>query len=439
MNMIICVLIILFYISFLYIFIPPIYLLQYDQSRIFGFLIYSIIIIISLKRNSFIMLNKKTILFIFFIISYFLISIFFHEYILFSLIEFSMLYLFAYSTYMYSNIKHDKKSISLFYLILCLMPIYNVIEFFISVLISFQTDKLIGWHGWADNYRFFDSMLLLPICLSLYFFDKKNIFSKYFILLYFFYILMLFFDGARSVLLSILISVILVFYIYPDKRKTISISIVLLFLAFIAHKLYLSFTSVTINSVLRGSTSGRYELWIYGINRFLEKPFLGHGGANFSLDTSLSLTSPHNFLIQFIAEWGIGGVLIICLLFFLYFYLFENREKISPFIFLCAIAILIDGLFSGLFILPMSQMNFMLVIGLLLNQINQHRVAGIVDPSFNYQFYKYIFSVVALFCIGYFLLFHWEDITCLNCMGMEGVNTPRFWRGGKSLHLQEID
>lgn len=439
MNMIICILIILFYISFLYIFIPPIYVLQYDQSRIFGFLIYSIIIIISLKKNNFIILNRKIIIFIFFIISYFLISVFFHKYLLFSLIEFSMLYLFVCSTYMYSNMKHDKKTINLFFLILCLIPIYNVVEFFISVLISFQTDKLIGWHGWADNYRFFDSMLLLPICLSLYFFDKKNIFSKYFILLYFFYILMLFFDGARSVLLSILISVILVFYIYPDKRKTISISIVLLFLAFIAHKLYLSFTSVTINSVLRGSTSGRYELWIYGINRFLEKPFFGHGGANFSLDTSLSLTSPHNFLIQFIAEWGIGGVLIICLLFFLYFYLFENREKISPFIFLCAIAILIDGLFSGLFILPMSQMNFMLVIGLLLNQINQHRVAGIVNPSFNYQFYKYIFSIVALFCIGYFLLFHWGDITCLNCMGMEGVNTPRFWRGGKSLHLQEID
>ena len=388
---------------------------------------------------NFVILNKKITLFVFFIISYFLISVFFHKYILFSLIEFSMLYLLACSTYMYSHIKHDKKTINLFFLILCLIPIYNVVEFFISVLISFQTGKLIGWHGWADNYRFFDSMLLLPICLSLYFFDKKNIFSKYFIILYFFYILMLFFDGARSVLLSILISLILVFYIYPDKRKTISIGIVLLFLAFVAHKLYLSFISVTINSVLRGSTSGRYELWIYGINRFLEKPFFGHGGANFSLDTSLFLTSPHNFLIQFMSEWGIGGILLILLLFWLYFYLLKNIKNLSPFIFLCAVAILIDGLFSGLFILPMSQMNFMLVIGILLNQINQHRVAEIVDPFFNYRFYKYIFSVIAFFCIGYFLLFHWEDITCLNCMGMEGVNTPRFWRGGKSLHLQEID
>ncbi|WP_180083243.1 O-antigen ligase [Acinetobacter sp. YH12102] len=335
--------------------------------------------------------------------------------------------------------KHDKKIINLLLLILCLLPVYNVVEFYISILISLKTGKLIGWHGWADNYRFFDSMLLLPICLSLYFSDKKNIFSKYFIFLYFFYILMLFFDGARSVLLSILISKVLVFYIYPDKRKLLTINVVLLFLAFMVHKLYLNFNLITINSVFRESTSGRYELWVYGLNRFFEKPFWGQGGANFSLDTPLYLTSPHNFIIQFISEWGIGGILMISLLFFLYFYLFKNREKINPFIFICAISILIDGLFSGIFISPITQMNFLLVIGFLLSQIHQYNDKKEFLVFFNKFNYKYIFYIIAFFCFGYFLLFHWRDITCLNCMGMEGVNTPRFWRGGKSLHLQEIN
>lgn len=431
--------ILVFYSSFLFGFIPTIYTTHYDQARIFGLLIYTFIIIYSFNKNNKAPLNKKIFLYSILLVVYFLISIIFHPYSYFSLIEFLMLYLLAYATYVFADINHKRRYLNIFLLILCLLPTYNIILFFISIYMSFHTGELISWHGWADNYRFFDSMLILPIFLCLYFATNKNVFSKYFFILYFFYILMLFFDGARSALLSIIIPSFLALFIYPNNRKILSVSIIIFFLAFILHTLYLRFSPLSISTIFRDTTSGRYDLWLYGLKRFLEKPLFGHGGANFSLDTHVFLTSPHNLMIQFIAEWGIGGVLLIFLLFLLYFHLLKNIRNLSPFIFLCAVAILIDGLFSGLFILPMSQMNFMLVIGLLLNQINQHGVAGIVDPSFNYQFYKYIFSVVALLCVGYFLLFHWRDISCLNCMGMEGVNTPRFWRGGKSLHLQEID
>lgn len=431
------ILIILFYASFLFGFITPIYSLQYDQSRIFGILIYIVIISIGFfhqkKENIFI------VYYCLFILYYSFLSLFFHKFIYFSILEFLILYLLSFASYSFSILDHNKKKLNFLLLIVCLLPIYNIVVFIISLFFSFKTGSLVSWHGWADNYRFFDSMLLLPIFLCLYFATNKDVFSKYFFILYFFYILMLFFDGARSALLSIIIPIFLALFIYPKNRKILSISIIIFFLAFILHTLYLRFSPLSISTIFRDTTSGRYDLWLYGLKRFLEKPLFGHGGANFSLDTHVFLTSPHNLMIQFVAEWGIGGVLLIFLLFLLYFHLLKNIRNLSPFIFLCAVAILIDGLFSGLFILPISQMNFMLVIGVLLNQINQHRVAGIVDPSFNYQFYKYIFSVVALFCIGYFLLFHWEDITCLNCMGMEGVNTPRFWRGGKSLHLQEID
>lgn len=438
-TIILYILIILFYSSFLLGFITPFYAMHYDQARIFGLMIYIFIIILYGLKNNNTHLDKNFVSYTCVVVIYLSISILFHSYALFSLIEFIMLYLLAYATYIFSTINYQQKKIDIFLLILCFLPIYNILIFLICLYMSFHTGVLIGWHGWADNYRFYDSMIILPIFLCLYFTAKKNIFSKYFFILYFFYILMLFFDGARSALLSIIIPIFLALFIYPKNRKILSISIIIFFLAFILHTLYLRFSPLSISTIFRDTTSGRYDLWLYGLKRFLEKPLFGHGGANFSLDTHVFLTSPHNLMIQFIAEWGIGGVLLIFLLFLLYFHLLKNIRNLSPFIFLCAVAILIDGLFSGLFILPMSQMNFMLVIGLLLNQINQHRVAGIVDPSFNYQFYKYIFSVVALFCIGYFLLFHWEDITCLNCMGMEGVNTPRFWRSGKSLHLQEID
>lgn len=432
--------IILFYIGYLFDFLKPIYSLHYDQSRVFGLLIYSFIIVVyGLKENNKIHFNKKIFLYSIVLITYFLISLLFHDYLYFSLTEFTMLFLLAYSTYVFSIINHKQKKIHIFLCILCLLPVYNILLFFICVYMSFHTGGLISWHGWADNYRFFDSMLILPTFLCLYFAAKKNIFSKYFFILYLFYILMLFFDGARSALLSIIVPILLALFVYPKNRKMLNISIIIYFLAFIFYALYLMFNPLSVSTVFRDTTSGRYELWVYGLRRFLEKPLFGHGGANFSLDTQIFLTSPHNLIIQFISEWGVGGILLIFLLLWLYFYLLKNIKNLSPFIFLCAVAILIDGLFSGLFILPMSQMNFMLVIGLLLNQINQHRVTGIVDPSFNYQFCKYIFYIVALFCIGYFLLFHWEDITCLNCMGMEGINTPRFWRGGKSLHLQEID
>lgn len=434
------IVIVFFYASFLFGFLPTLYATHYDQARVFGLIIYiAIISLYGLKNNNKVPLNKGFFIYSLLVLVYLSISILFHSYPNFSLTEFVMLYLLAYATYVFSGIDHKQKSLDISLLILCLLPIYNILLFFICVYMSFNTGVLVSWHGWADNYRFFDSMLLFPIFLCLYFTDKFTKYSKLFYILYFIFILTLFFDGARSALFSILVSILLGYILFKNKRKAILISIFMVALAYFMHIIYLKFTKLTINTITRSDSSGRYELWVYGLNRFLEKPFFGHGGGNFSLDTQIFLTSPHNLIIQFISEWGVGGILLGFLLFWLYFYLFKNIKNLSPFILLCAMAILIDGLFSGLFILPMSQINFMLVISLLLNQINQQRNTKNLSPSFDNHFYKYIFYTVALFCVGYFLLFHWADITCLNCMGMEGVNTPRFWRGGKSLHLQEID
>ncbi|WP_180005740.1 O-antigen ligase [Acinetobacter sp. YH12237] len=342
----------------------------------------------------------------------------------------------SYSTFLLMFLEHKKKHLEYFLLILCLLPIYNIIIFFISLFNGFYTHILIGWHGWADNYRFFDSMIILPIFLCLYFVEKKHKLGKTIYFLFYLYILTLFFDGARSVLLSIAISIIMGYILFKKRKKIFLDSLFIMCFAYISHFIYLKSSNLTINSIARGDSSGRFELWNYGFNRFLEKPFFGYGGGNFSLDSKIYLSSPHNFIIQFISEWGLGGIGLVILVLYLYWYLFKNLKKLNPFIFLCSISILIDGLFSGLFILPMSQMNFMLVIGLLLNQIYIcNKKEYIVGASYS----GYFFYILIIFCTVYFFVFHWQDIICTTCMGLEGVNTPRFWRGGKSLHLQEID
>ena len=101
-------------------------------------------------------------------------------------------------------------------------------------------------------------------------------------------------------------------------------------------------------------TSDRINLWKYGFIIFLENPFFGKGPGGFAvaayndfhanksygnlvIDNNFTHNHPHNFIIQFIVEWGIIGTLLIFILLIKltisslkYFFKFKKYHLLIP-------------------------------------------------------------------------------------------------------------
>jgi len=71
-------------------------------------------------------------------------------------------------------------------------------------------------------------------------------------------------------------------------------------------------------SLLRHRLSGRYEIWEYAINKIMERPFFGYGPNGFAIIAfndvdyvkGVPYAQPHNFIVQFLFEYGIVGTLL---------------------------------------------------------------------------------------------------------------------------------
>lgn len=66
-------------------------------------------------------------------------------------------------------------------------------------------------------------------------------------------------------------------------------------------------------------STGRVKLWLDALNAIMESPLLGHGAGTYRLNMHFGnpypVNHPHNFVIQFIYDWGVlgGGIALIFL------------------------------------------------------------------------------------------------------------------------------
>ena len=109
----------------------------------------------------------------------------------------------------------------------------------------------------------------------------------------------------------------------------LSIFVSILLTQIIFHVLFDDFIFRNKHSLLY--TFDRINLWKYGFMIFLENPFFGKGPGGFAIaayndfhanksygdlviDNNFTHNHPHNFIIQFLVEWGIIGTLLISIL-----------------------------------------------------------------------------------------------------------------------------
>lgn len=129
----------------------------------------------------------------------------------------------------------------------------------------------------------------------------------------------------------------------------------------------------TAERTVENPTSGRMLLWVRALEMIRENPWLGAGPvhfAHFGRDLQLG-SSPHNWPLQIGSEWGIPALFLLsCMLALALFKLWQlrkiiaakNQDTLTAWL-VTGLAILVDGLVSGLIVMPTSQLWIALYVG----------------------------------------------------------------------------
>lgn len=290
------------------------------------------------KIKSFIKANK-IIIFIFFCFYFFiLLSSILSKYLYHSL-ESSLLY-FLYLFYVISLITvfRENKNFLKYFLIsgvftiffLSLDAYYELYKGYNIFGFSSIEGRIAGLFGdrWLIG-RFL--IYILPILISLYFFENKNLnkFFKFFVpIAILMSIFTIIFSGERAAYLLLIIFFIFIFCFLANKIKLnylICITVIL-FIFIILPFLFTDTSNRLKSNFLLYLTSTDFEknqyysMWYSSINMFLDSPILGLGPNNFRFYCSeLSYyvskwscsTHPHSITIQLLAETGMIGFLFV--------------------------------------------------------------------------------------------------------------------------------
>ena len=129
----------------------------------------------------------------------------------------------------------------------------------------------------------------------------------------------------------------------------------------------------TAERTLANPTSGRLQLWIRALEMVGEYPWLGAGPlhfAHYGRDLQVA-SSPHDWPLQIGSEWGMPALFLLCGVLALAVHkLWQLRKIISvkeqdtlTAWLVTGLAILVDGLVSGLIVMPTSQLWIALYVG----------------------------------------------------------------------------
>ncbi len=346
-----------------------------------------------------------------------------------------------------------------FTLCLGLYAFIFLVSYFSALITSLSLDVEVMFHGFS-NRRFFNQIqvwilpiLALPLLIKL---SGGNYLTRYqplFSALLCFNIVLLVFSSARGASLALLLSsLIVVLLIKPIAlRLLLKLSLLtvaafaLYWLLFIITPPYFGFT-ITDSIRLRTDSSYRFELWLICLNMMKQSPLFGIGPMGFAaIPNEFSLSHPHNSVLQLAAEWGLIATAIV-----LFFYtkglmafwrlcldqsVATERRMYRVSLLWSFLAASIYSLFSGVIVMPMSQLLGATIIGLMLAE---YRSSKIASPQQVITLVTPIRSVLAIAFLVFAILYAWliwpqlsmrmgNDPSYISNLTNIG---PRFWQEG---------
>ncbi|MEX0906254.1 MAG: O-antigen ligase family protein [Balneolaceae bacterium] len=275
-----------------------------------------------------------------------------------------------------------------------------------------RTDTLIGAYSFS-HIRFFNQIqtITLPLLgVAVIYSTKinKTATAITFVLLCGWWLLV-FISGARGTLLSASAGIVIAgFLIYRYKSDWFKVQ----FFSFLtgAAVYLLFFSSVEAEGTGRALTRegvGRLVYWEKTISGILEKPILGYGAMQSSIE-GLGLHG-HNYFLTISYEWGLPIALLITAILGYSLYKFyikikeveESGDKLQKVfhtgLLASLIAIWIHSLFSDLFKTPIAQIWIVLCIGYAIGIYYQSKEYLETKPAYNWKFSALVTATLFIF------------------------------------------
>jgi hypothetical protein len=293
-------------------------------------------------------------------------------------------------------------------------------------------NKYVIYSGFI-NIRFFNQVqvFIIPLLMLLL---KNTKIQRVVLFILLLNLLLMYIGEARGALLSTIILSIFSFYFSQPLKKQAKLVLACLLLSYLSFYFLNSINSIN-SEVIDTSSSGRIKIWLTTLNKLdYWHLFLGDGPGIFyiSLNSSSPFSHPHNSFIEILNEWG--AIALLCLLTAVFITLkktmthLKNHRKdiLTETLFYSFCIGLTYSMFSGVHVMPVSQMLLFLMWGLLLGRVS-------CKVKYKKKINKWIrLFVTLLFIIGsYFYLS--EAISVYNNIDPDKgyIYGPRFWSIGQ--------
>lgn len=128
-------------------------------------------------------------------------------------------------------------------------------------------------------------------------------------------------------------------------------------------------------------SSGRIVFWTGAINSGIESPIIGHGAASYNWQdiwgAGEKFHHPHNFIMQFIVEYGFFGALVLVSALFKFLAPYysvakksrEQEDLMVPALFSFILAYLFFGLFDGLLYHPLPMLHLVVITATMISRV----------------------------------------------------------------------
>ncbi|PAJ76066.1 hypothetical protein CJF42_02175 [Pseudoalteromonas sp. NBT06-2] len=427
--------------------IPLIPILSYDyhnHQRIFQIILNVSVFIFALcrfikKPRLELNITKNNSLLILYFLTCGLLSMFFSDENLFSLMYIIHFMLLFHLLIVSTNIK-TKQAVLCFIYILVAAHISLILICFLNILFSLYDGSGLNrfniYVGFI-NVRFFNQVQIFILPLLLLLLKNKHI-NKLIIFSIALNLLLMFIGHARGALLSW--TVVLCFIVLSNSslKKQAITSIYISVFSYLLF-LYLNHLTNSEIEVIKTTTSGRYEIWLLTVSELnWGQLILGNGPGIFeiSINNSSPFGHPHNSLIEILNEWG--GLALVAIILLIsntikqsYKHLKKyKKDKLTATVFYSWLGGITYSFVSGVHVMPVSQTLIFVTWGILLGRINKKVPLTISKNK----------SIKVILCILSFILLTTYLYLCLKSYDIidpeQGyIVGPRFWSVGKRFEL----
>lgn len=187
-----------------------------------------------------------------------------------------------------------------------------------DIFLHNEGNSVLGLTGGTYNRNIFGLFMGIGVILSFLSLKKVNIYTRTNIFLFILFCLFIYnslFSYSRGVWVSLFIS-FLFFFIINFKNLKIQH---LFFLGLIIFSIIGLFYNVELlnkrfDQLMIGYSSNRTDIWLYALELIKQKPILGWGVDNFSINGWKDMTSVHNHALEILFDIGIIGLLFFIFL-----------------------------------------------------------------------------------------------------------------------------